>query len=240
MKYSREELLELKGQYTSILDNFDKIHDIFNKTSIESKYWKPNGVITNEYDKIKKHTFNILNKLTLDNFPKMSTLLSTLLHETTPEMVQIFIHQMIVKCVNEKTYNHLYVELYIFLKDEIEYFYEYFMDTLQELYFDTTKNNIFKRGLLMLIINLYKKHILNEVLIHHCLEEYFQHKNFEFICLIFEECGKYLNHEKAKEYNKKHYFDILENEMNNHQNGMKICFKIQEIIELYKNNWTRM
>ena len=240
MIYTRDELLIYKTQFTDVPIHFEKIHDIFSKEKIVSKFWKPTDVITSEHDKIKKNSFIILNKLTLENFPKMCNSLVSLLKQTTSEMVCLFIRQMILKCANEKTYNHLYVELYSHLKTELLHFHEHFLETLQKMYESTDGDKIYYKGLLVLIINLYKKGIIKEYIIHNCcLKQFFEKKMFEEICLLFTECGKYLDHNDAKNYNSHHYFDKLRIEADNKENGMRICFKIHDLLELYENNWVR-
>lgn len=239
MKYTRDELLCFKTKFVEKPIHFDNIHKIFKCDTQNTIYWKPNSVITSEYDKIKKNSFNILNKLSLDNFSKLSKSLVLLLQKTNKQMIQLFITEMINKCAYEKTYNHLYVELYDVLKNEILYFHEYFLETLQSLYESPNGDKIYKLGLLFLIMNLYKKGILTEYIIHHCLKQMFEKKMFEEICILFTECGKYLDHSLAKEYNKKTYFDCLINESHNKENGMRICFKIQDLLDLYKKNWSR-
>lgn len=237
MKYTRNELLVLKEKFTEKPINFDSIHDIFKKNII-SKYWKPNNIITSEQEKIKKNSFNLLNKLTLENFSKLNESIIILLQETNDEMIKLFIKQMILKCINEKTYNSLYVELYNSLKNKIDYFHENFLETLQELYENKeNKDKIYQFGLLFLIINLYKKGIIKEYIIHLCLEQYFEKKMYEEICLLLTECGKYLDHSLAKKYNKVKYFDILKKESIKKENGMRICFKIEDLLTLYENNW---
>ena len=240
MKYTRDDLLKFKIQFLDKPNHFESIHDIFNKEKVvASKHWKPNSVITSEHDKIKKNTFNILNKLSLDNFSKLNKSLVNILQQTNVEMVRLFIKQMILKCANEKTYNHLYVELYNSLKSEISFFHEFFLETLQELYESPEGDKHYHLGLLSLIINLYKKGILKEYIIHGCLKQYFEKKMFEEICILFTECGRYLDHADAKKYNEDMYFQILREESSNNDNGMRICFKIQDILSLYKNNWLR-
>jgi hypothetical protein len=234
MKFTRNELLEYKQKFTDKPENFDAIMSIFNKNSqSQSSFWKPNSVIVSEEEKIKKNTFNILNKLTLDNFEKLQQSLIKILQNTNTNMIKFFIQQMITKCINEKTYNSLYVDLYISLKNEIPYFHDFFLEILQEIY-----ENINNNGILVLIINLYKKQILNEYIIHNCLKQLFENQDYEKICILLSECGKELNHEKAKEYNKINYFNKLVAEsLNTEKNGFRICFKIQDLLELYKNNW---
>lgn len=242
MKYTRDELLKWKDKFTEKPIHFESIHKIFRRDSsiLVPKFWKPNTVITSEQEKIKKNTFNILNKLSLDNFSKLHKSLIVLLQQTNDEMIKLFIKQIILKCANEKTYNSLYVELYDSLKPEIKYFHEYFLETLQNLYeaFDGDKS--YRLGLLSLILNLYKKGIIKEYIIHRCLKQFFKKKMFEEICFLLTECGKYLDHAKAKQYNKIHYFNVLQRESANKENGMRICFKIQDILDLYHNNWVRM
>lgn len=243
MKYTRNELLILKEKFTEKPINFDSIHDIFNKNStIISQFWKPNNVIISEQEKIKKNSFNLLNKLTLENFSKLNESIVSLLQQTNDDMVKLFIKQMILKCVNEKTYNSLYVELYDSLKDKITYFHEYFLETLQELYDGENQKNdkLYRMGLLSLIINLYKKGILKEYIIHLCLQQYSEKKMFEEICILLTECGKYLDHSLAKKYNQVKYFNVLKEESKKKENGMRICFKIQDLLTLYKNNWVKL
>lgn len=243
MKYTRNELLVLKEKFTEKPINFDSIHDIFKKeTQIVSQFWKPNNVITSEQEKIKKNSFNLLNKLTLENFSNITESIITLLQQTNDDMVKLFIKQMILKCVNEKTYNSLYVELYDSLKDKIIHFHEYFLETLQELYEGENQKDdkLYRFGLLSLIINLYKKGILKEYIIHLCLQQYFEKKMFEEICMLLTECGKYLDHSLAKQYNQVKYFNILKEESQNKTNGMRICFKIQDLLSLYENNWVKI
>ena len=238
--YTRDELLSLKKQFLEKPIHFDQIHAIFKKENGNvSKFWKPNTVITSEQEKIKKNSFNILNKLSLDNFSKLNQSLITLLHQTNEEMIKLFIKQMIYKCANEKTYNHLYVELYNSLKPEILFFHEYFLETLQGLYESFEGDKIYRLGLLSLIMNLYKKGIIKEYIIHQCLKQYFEKKMFEEVCILLTECGKYLDHEKAKKYNQHYYFSVLQKEAKNKENGMRICFKIQDVLDLYEKNWVR-
>lgn len=239
MRYSRDQLLMLKSEFIEKPKNFDKIYEIFNKEIKTSKFWKPNEIITNEHEKIKKNTFNILNKLSLENFSKMSKSLLLLLKQTNDEMISLFIKQMIDKCATEKTYNSLYVELYNYLKPEINNFEEHFLERLQELYEQKTDDELYSKGIMILIINLYKKGIIKEFIIHDCLKQYFEKKMFENICILFTECGKYLDHSKAKIYNKTKYFDKLYTESLNKDNGMRICFKIQDLLTLYENKWLR-
>lgn len=240
MKYTRNQLFVLKEKFIEKPINFDSIHCIFNQNSHVSQYWKPNNIITSEQEKIKKNSFNFLNKLTLNNLAKISESIETLLKQTNNNMIKLFIKQLILKCVNEKTYNSLYVELYDSLKDKILYFHEYFLETLQELYEKEPQDKLYHFGLLTLIINLYKKGILKEYIIHMCLTKYLEKKMFEEICFIFSQCGKYLDHSLAKAYNKKKYFDFLQKESNIKENGMRICFKIQDLLTLYKKNWIKI
>ena len=60
---------------------------------------------------------------------------------------------------------------------------------------------------------------------------------FEEICILFSTCGKNLDHERAKKFNKVKYFLVLEAEKENKENGMRVCFKIQDLLNLYQNNW---
>lgn len=241
MKYTRDEMLTFKKKFTEKPIHFENIHKIFKKSEMNSQFWKPNTIITTEYDKIKKHSFNILNKLSLENFSNLTKSLIVLLKQTNDEMIKLFIKQMILKCINEKTYNSLYVELYDSLKTEIQYFHEYFLEILQELYENQEKQDkIYRFGLLSLIMNLYKKGILKEYIIHRCLKEYFEKNMFEEICILFSECGKYLDHSIAKQYNKKHYFNILEQESKKSSNGLRLCFKIEDLLNLYRNNWIKI
>jgi hypothetical protein len=240
-KYTRDELLIFKEKFTEKPIHFESIHDIFNMNSnIVSKFWKPNNVITSEQEKVKKHSFNILNKLSLENFSNLTKSLITLLQQTNDEMIKMFIKQMINKCANEKTYISLYVELYTVLKNNVNYFHEYFLETLQQLYESFEGDKAYRFGLLTLIINMYNKGIIKEYIIHQCLKQYFEKKMFEDICILFTSCGKNLDHQKAKDYNKTKYFDLLEKEANNKKNGMRICFKIQDLLKLYQNNWVRI
>jgi len=241
MKYTRDELLMLKEKFTEKPMHFESITKIFNKNSIiVSKFWKPNTVITSEQEKIKKNSFNILNKLSLENFSNLTKSLISLLEQTNDEMIKLFIKQMITKCANEETYISLYVELYNILKDHINYFHEYFLETLQHLYESFEGDKSYRNGLLTLILNMYNKCIIKEYIIHQCLKQYFEKKMFEEICILFTNCGKNLDHEKAKKYNKITYFSILEQESSNKENGMRICFKIQDLLSLYQNNWVRI
>lgn len=169
----------------------------------------------------------------------MSKSLLLLLKQTNEEMISLFIKQMIDKCATEKTYNSLYVELYNYLKPEINNFEEHFLERLQELYEQKTDDELYSKGIMILIINLYKKGIIKEFIIHDCLKQYFEKKMFENICILFTECGKYLDHSKAKIYNKTKYFDKLYTESLNKDNGMRICFKIQDLLTLYENKWLR-
>jgi hypothetical protein len=58
MKFTRNELLEYKQKFTDKPENFDAIMSIFNKNSqTQSSFWKPNGVIVSEEEKIKKKYF---------------------------------------------------------------------------------------------------------------------------------------------------------------------------------------
>ena len=214
MIYTRDELLRLKDQFTEKPMHFENIHKIFSKTQENTTSWKPNSVIISEHDKIKKNSFNILNKLSLDNFSKLSQSLIELLKQTTDEMVKLFIKQMIYKCIQETRYNYLYVELYDCLQKELLYFHEYFLETLQECY-ENEQDKTNRLGLLSLIMNLYKKGIIKEYIIHHCLKEYFEKNMFEEICILFTECGKLLDHKRAKPYNYKNYFKMLETESMN-------------------------
>ncbi len=236
-RYTREQLLILKEKFTEKPFDFDKIHSIFKQHSNLSQYWKPNNIITSEHEKIKKNSFNFLNKLTLNNISIISHSIESLLQETNDEMIQLFIKQLILKCINEKTYNSVYVELYNSLKNKFLNFQEYFLETLQTLYEVHFQDKILRLGLLSLIINLYKKGIIQEYIIHMCLNQYVENKMFEEICFILSKCGHYLDHSNAKKYNKKKYFDFLLIESKNKENGMRICFKIQDLLTLYNNNW---
>jgi hypothetical protein len=239
-KYTRDELLMLKEKFIEKPMHFESIYKIFNKNSIVSKFWKPNSDITSEQEKIKKNSFNILNKLSLKNFSNLTNSLISLLQETNDDMIKMFIKQMINKCANEKRYISLYVELYTVLKDHINYFYEYFLETLQEMYESFEGNKTYHLGLLTLIMTMYNKGIIKEYIIHQCLKQYFEKKMFEEICILFSTCGKNLDHERAKKFNKVKYFLVLEAEKENKENGMRVCFKIQDLLNLYQNNWVRI
>lgn len=241
MKYTRDELLKFKEKFTEKPMHFESIHKIFNKNSvIVSNFWKPNSVITSEQEKIKKNSFNILNKLSLENFSNLTKSLVSLLQQTNDDMIKLFIKQMINKCANEKTYISLYVELYTVLKDNINYFHEYFLETLQKLYESFEGDKTYRLGLLTLIMRMYNKGIIKEYIIHLCLKQYFEKKMFEEICILFSTCGKNLDHERAQNYNKVKYFSVLETETKNKENGMRICFKILDLLNLYQNNWVRI
>lgn len=54
MRYSRDQLLMLKSEFIEKPTNFDTIYEIFNKEIKISKFWKPNEIITNEHEKLKK------------------------------------------------------------------------------------------------------------------------------------------------------------------------------------------
>ncbi len=97
MKYTRDELLIFKKKFIEKPIHFENIHKIFKKSEVNSTYWKPNTIITTEQEKIKKHSFNILNKLSLENFSNLTKSLIVLLKQTNDDMIKLFIKQMILK-----------------------------------------------------------------------------------------------------------------------------------------------
>jgi MIF4G domain len=99
-------------------------------------------------------------------------------------------------------------------------------------------------GNIRLIGELYKKKMLNERIMHHCIKKLLvqsqspDEKDIEAVCELMSTIGEMIDHPKAKEHMDV-YFDIMAKLSTNQRYSSRVRSVLKDAIDLRKNKWQK-
>jgi hypothetical protein len=153
-KYSilSEHYFPFKAIYEGIHEE-DKKKPLFSQTTKFKKF--PNNLKGYKYQKIQRDNVKLfnpsieetdkikitinthLNKITSDNFEKISALLTEeLLKINHVQLFEILGNEIYFKCKNDEKYKHIYIQLFDHISKKLVGFKEYFVNFIQKQFYD--------------------------------------------------------------------------------------------------------
>ena len=228
----------------------------------QQERWIPNR-ITDDLEKSKKTTQDILNKLASSNFNTLSDrILDVPIYSLNylREMTKIIYE----KGVLEPAFGEIYARLCHKIKCNKEKRWQIIMDgkeykfvnimvqlceadfkrpeTTFEDEYNQRKDKMRRIGNIRLIGELYKKQMIPNSVIDHCIKTLINNKtniSVEVVCRLIHTVGMFFNEDTFLGEKLDSYLDNLDAVINDPSNGIitRVKFSVREIHELRENNW---
>ena len=274
MKYSVDFILSLKEFYLEspfheeicikrpVSNKFEKWNRVqipFIKPIVRGENaWVANNT-TDENEILIKKVKGVMNKLSKDNFDRLSEELYEI-EINNKELVQEVINIIFKKAISEPCFGEIYASLCKKLSDkvycnDINFKREILLHCQKE--FEKEKiqvtdeekkiiNKINMLGNMKFLGELYKKDIITVAIIFECMRKLvsniqnniYKVDNIECICKLIVTTGKYIYKQNYSVTLDK-YLKFLEEVSNDKSNDFRSRFMIKDLLDLKKNNWVK-
>jgi translation initiation factor 4G len=208
--------------------------------------WKK-GKNGDENELIIANVKSILNKLSKDNFDKLSTRLFNIELDSV-ELVQGVILTIFDKAINEPHFGEVYAEMCLKLESKTycNGSINFKREILTQCQTEFEKEiKIMRRSLgnIKFIGELFKQKLINNNVITKCINTLLsninandnKNENIECLCKLITTVGKISDNNNRIKMDK--YFEILTVISNDQSNDFRHRFMIKDVIDLRKNNW---